>query len=384
MTTMTYQVPGVYRQDVYPPPLPVFLTAVPVFLGFARGGPVNEPVSLRLWPQFVTTFGDPFPNGFLAYAVRGFFENGGLLCYVVRLDDSLDDDSALRAGMVVAAALPDADLLCAPDVTRPANLSATQHLAAIAARQQLLLDTCRQRGDCFAILDAPGITNIETLLIHRQQLNSDYGALYHAWLLAPGINGESLYVPPCGHIAGVYARSDAATGPYKAPANELLEGVLDLAANPTYGEVGELYTANINCLRALPGRGIRVWGARTLSEATDWQYISTRRLFITVRRWLERFMQELPFEPHNVRLWVRIVREVTVYLDGLYQQGAFKGTTPEQAYYVKCDEEINSLAVREAGMVITEVGLAAAAPSEFIVARIVHGAGGVTITSIQV
>lgn len=380
---MTYRVPGVYRQDVYPPPLPVFLTAVPVFLGFARSGPVNEPVSLRLWPQFAPAFGDPFPNSFLSYAVRGFFENGGVLCYVIRLDDALDDDAALRGGIAAAAALPDVDLLCAPDVTRPSNLPVAQHLAAVVARQQLLLDTCRQRGDCFAILDAPYITDTQTLLTYRQQLNSGYGALYHAWLLVPGFGSESLYVPPSGHLAGVYARSDAATGPYKAPANEALEGVLDLAAHPTYSEVGELYTANINCLRALPGRGIRVWGARTLSEATEWQYISTRRLFITVRRWLERFMQQIPFEPHNARLWVRIVRELTVYLDGLYQQGAFKGTTPEQAYYVKCDEEINNLAVREAGMVVAEIGLAAAAPSEFIVARIVHGAGGVTVTSVE-
>lgn len=378
---LTYQVPGVYRQDVYPPPPTVFLTAVPVFLGFALDGPVDEPVAVRLWPQFAPTFGPPYPGGFLAYAVRGFFENGGLLCYVIRLDDALNETAALRAGLTAVAALDDADLLCAPDVVRPSNLLPAQQLAAIAARQQLLLETCRLRGDCFAILDAPDTAVTSTLLNHRQQLNSDFGALYHAWLQVPGIGHDALFVPPCGHIAGVYARSDAITGPYKAPANEELEGVLDLAANPSHGEVGELYTAHINCLRALPGRGIRVWGARTLSEATEWQYISTRRLFIAVRRWLERFMRELPFEPHNVRLWVRISREVSVYLDGLYQQGAFRGTTPEQAYYVRCDGEINTTAVREAGLVIAEVGIAPAAPSEFIVTRIVHGAGGVTVTT---
>lgn len=379
---LTYQVPGVYRQDVYPPPPSVFLTAVPVFLGFAASGPINEPVPLRLWPQFTAAYGGPFAHGFLAYAVRGFFENGGLLCYVIRLDDALDDDAALRAGLTAVATLEDADLLCAPDVIRPSTLMPDQHLAAVAARQQLLLAACQQRGDCFAILDAPFTAVTATLLTHSQQLNSDFGALYHAWLWVSGQDGP-LYVPPCGHVAGIYARSDAATGPYKAPANEVIEGVLDLAANPAYGEVGELYTAGINCLRALPGRGMRVWGARTLSRAAEWQYISTRRLFITVRRWLARFMSELPFEPHNVRLWVRIGREVSVYLDGLYQQGAFKGVTAEQAYYVKCDAEINTTAVREAGMVITEVGIAPAAPGEFIVARIVHGASGVTITSNQ-
>lgn len=92
-------------------------------------------------------------------------------------------------------------------------------------------------------------------------------------------------------------------------------------------------------------------------------------------------MQKLPFEPHNVRLWVRIGREVAVYLDSLYQQGAFKGVTPEQAYYVKCDGEINNTAVRDAGMIMTEVGIAPAAPSEFIVVRIVHGASGVSVSS---
>lgn len=323
---LTYQVPGVYRQDVYPSPPPVFLTAVPVFLGFALDGPLNEPVALRLWSQFVATFGQPFPDGYLAYAVRGFFENGGLLCYIIRLDDALNEDAALRVGLTAVATLDDADLLCAPDVARPSSPPSAVQLAAIVARQQLVLDTCHQRGDCFALLDAPFTAVTNTLLTHRQQLSSDFGALYHAWLLVPGLSGDPLYVPPCGHIAGIYARSDAVTGPYKAPANEELEGVLDLAENPTSGEVGELYNANINCLRALPGRGMRVWGARTLSDAAEWQAISSRRLFITVHRWLERFMEALPFEPHNVRLWVRITREVTVYLDGLYQEGRSKGS----------------------------------------------------------
>jgi phage tail sheath protein FI len=195
----------------------------------------------------------------------------------------------------------------------------------------------------------------------------------------PGDNGSPLYVPPCGHVAGVYARSDQRIGVHKAPANETIDGVLDLLVNLPDDSLGELYSRGVNCLQARPGRGIRVWGARTLSDDPAWQYVGARRVFLTMSRWVERFMADLAYEPNDIRLWVRIMREMTAYLDELFGRGALKGRTADEAFFVKCDSETNPPEVIDAGIVVTHVGVALAAPAEFVVARIVHGASGVTI-----
>ena len=129
----------------------------------------------------------------------------------------------------------------------------------------------------------------------------------------------------------------------------------------------------------MPGRGIRVWGARTLSGDPDWQSIGARRVFLTMGRWLERFMAELAYEPNDVRLWVRVTRELTAYLDGLFQRGALKGRSAPEAFFVKCDSETNPPDVTAAGMLVTTIGVALAAPTEFIVVRIINGTSGVSI-----
>jgi phage tail sheath protein FI len=376
--TTDYQAPGVYPQDVFPPPGPSLLTGVPAFLGYAVQGPVGDPQPLTLWPQFQTQFGAPRADGFLAYAVRGFFENGGLLCYVIRLDDAATPLDGLRAGLASLQDPDPVDLLCTPDIMFSASLTSTPAVDAVTALQAEVLADCQRTGGRFAILDAVLTSDTATVQQQRAALTSQDGALYHPWLWAPGQDG-ALYVPPCGHVAGVYARSDQQVGVHKAPANEAVDGVLDLRANLTDDVIGQLYTGGVNCLRAVPGRGVRVWGARTLSDDPGWQPIGARRVFLTMGRWLERFMTQLTFEPNDVRLWVRIMRELTAYLDGEFQRGAFKGRTPEEAFFVKCDSETNPPEVIDAGMVVTNVGVALAAPAEFVVVRIIHGTSGVSI-----
>ncbi len=376
-----YQAPGVYPQDVFPPPAPSLLTGVPAFLGYAGDGKPGAPYPLTLWPQFEAQFGAPRDDGFLGYAVRGFFENGGLLCYVVPLDKEATPLTALRAGF---AALQDADavdLLCAPDIMASASLTGAPDVGATTALQAEVLADCQRTGGRFAILDAVLTPDTGTVESQRTALNSQDGALYHPWLWAPGQDGTPRYLPPCGHVAGIYSRSDQQTGVHKAPANEPVDGVLDLRANLADDQIGRLYAEGVNCLRAVPGRGIRVWGARTLSGDPEWQSVGARRVFLTMGCWLERFLTELTYEPNDVRLWVRIMREVTAYLDGLFQRGALKGRTPDEAFFVKCDSETNPPEVTEAGMVVTIVGVALAAPAEFIVVRIIHGTSGVSIQS---
>jgi phage tail sheath protein FI len=164
-------------------------------------------------------------------------------------------------------------------------------------------------------------------------------------------------------------------GVFKAPANEEVLGVLDLETNIDNSIQDQLNPEGVNCLRAFPGRGIRVWGARTLSRDPNWRYVSVRRLFLTLRRWIDLNMAWATFEPNELPLWVRIQRELTTYLTTLLRAGALQGATPAQAFYVKCDAETNPPDLREAGQVVTEIGLAPLAPAEFIVVRIIQRAG---------
>lgn len=252
--------------------------------------------------------------------------------------------------------------------------------------QAAVLKHCDELGDRFAILDSPPGVRTNNVQKHPEKLRQQgvsgtTGAVYFPWIDVGkrDKNGKVKYVPPCGHVAGVYARSDQRVGVHKAPANEILEGVLDLEVNLTNTEQGELNPFGINCLRAFPGRGIRVWGARTLSNDPAWTYVNVRRLFLTVGRWIERNMPGVTFEPNDSRLWARIVRELTAYFNDLFRRGALKGRITREAFYVKCDGETNPPEAIDGGKVVTEIGLAPSVPNEFIIVRLIHGDSGVTI-----
>jgi len=358
-------------------------TGVPAFVGFTASAPDKQfavPHRLTLWSQFEAHFERLPAAGYLAYAVRGFFDNQGSLCYVVPLQrqTSVSNKEALCQGLEVLKALDTIDLVCAPDIMLEP--------ATARAMQAKVLKHCQNLGDRFAILDALPNLDTHTVLQQRQGLVGNNGALYYPWVKVSGAG----FVPPCGHVAGVYARSDQRVGVHKAPANEVLEGVLDLGvqggkgtwqpATLTDTQLGELNHQGVNCLRAFPGRGIRVWGARTLCRDPAWAYVSVRRLFLTAGRWVERHLAEIAFEPHDARLWARIERELTVYFTGLLQRGALHGRTAQEAFYIKCDAETNPPDVRDRGEVISEIGLAPAAPNEFVVVRLTHGPGGITVT----
>src|SRR5438105_8103795 len=149
-----YQAPGVYLQDVFPPPAPSLLTGVPAFLGYAGDGKPGGPYPLTLWPQFEKRFGVPRDDGFLGYAVRGFFENGGLLCYVVPLDKTATPLTALRGGLTALQDSGAVDLVCAPDIMASASLTGTPDVDAVTALQAEVLADCQRTGGRFAILDA--------------------------------------------------------------------------------------------------------------------------------------------------------------------------------------------------------------------------------------
>ncbi|HEY9617773.1 MAG TPA: phage tail sheath subtilisin-like domain-containing protein [Microcoleaceae cyanobacterium] len=392
-----YQTPGIYRQDVLPITDLELLTGVPAFLGFTdRQSIVKAPQLLTSWDQklFRQQFGNPPPGSHLFYAVRGFFENGGLRCYVVPIKD--ESTSSLESGLALLEPLETIDLICAPDILalRSDPQQAGRWVLAdpvqVANKQLKVLEHCAKLGDRFAILDALPGADLETVAAQRRALggtiNSSHAAHYYPWIrpIVQSIDGSqngSGFVPPCGHIAGVYARTDRQFGVFKAPANEVLKGVLELEVNLNNDQQGELNLQGINALRAFPGRGIRIWGARTISSEPLWRYVNVRRLFITLRRWIDLSLADTVFEPNDQRLWARITRELTDYLTDWYRKGALQGASPETAFYVKCDAETNPPEERDAGRVNTEIGLAAAVPGEFIVIRIIQSPDSTTLST---
>jgi uncharacterized protein len=163
---------------------------------------------------------------------------------------------------------------------------------------------------------------------------------------------------------------------HKAPANEVLEGVIDLERRLTNREQDGLNPNGVNCLRSFRGRGIRIWGARTLSGQQDWMYVNVRRLFLTAARWMDWNLQEMAFEPNDAKLWSRIERKMSEYFAEQYKRGALKGANLHEAFYVKCDEETNPAEAQALGQVVTEIGLAPSIPYEFVVVRLIRGARG--------
>ena len=393
-----YKTPGVYREDVFIRPAVPLPTGVPGFVGFGEStspGEEREPVLLHRAEEMAGRF-LPAVDSYLADAVAGFFANGGMRCYVVGAAATTDPKRALKDALEQLGPLEDLDLVAVPDAMTLPELAAQRVQAAAVAH-------CADHGNRFAILDAPGgkdpgdpaLDLAATLRAWRRQLAvrdvppakpalADLAlanaALYYPWIKVLGDAPGGRPVPPCGHVAGVFARADARVGVHKAPANEELMSVLDLEFALDSALQDELNPEGINCLRAIPGRGLRVWGARTLSADPSWRYINVRRVFLTLARWIDRNMTWATMEPNTPRLWLRIQRELSAYLSELWQTGALKGASPAEAFYVKCDAETNPAEEREQGRVATELGLAAVLPAEFVVVRIIHREGTTEFT----
>jgi hypothetical protein len=187
-------------------------------------------------------------------------------------------------------------------------------------------------------------------------------------------------VPPSGHIAGVYSRVDSTRGVHKAPANEPVRGALDLEYRITKEEQGELNSNSVNCIRFFPGQGIRIWGARTLAQSSsEWRYVNVRRLFNMIEESIAQSTMWVVFEPNDSTLWNSIKRDVSAFLTMLWRQGALKGATPEEAFFVKCDAETNPRDIIDAGLVVTVIGIAPVKPAEFVIFRIGQSEGGADV-----
>lgn len=287
--------------------------------------------------------------------------------------DEYVGNSADRTGFGGLEAIDDITMVMVPDI-----MSAYQRgmidAEGVKAVQLAMIAHCELMGDRIAILDAPPSLNAQQIKDWRVDAagyDSKYAALYWPWIkVFDPAAGENTYVPPAGHMAGVWGRNDATRGVHKAPANEVVRGVIEVELNISRAEHDLLNPNGINVIRSFPGRGIRVWGARTLSSDPAWRYINVRRLFNYIEGSILNGTNWVVFEPNDMDLWGRIRRTISAFLYRVWLDGALFGATPEQAFYVKCDNETNPSEVIEAGQVVCEIGIAPVKPAEFVVFRL--------------
>jgi phage tail sheath protein FI len=283
-----------------------------------------------------------------------------------------------RTGVEGLEALDDITMVCVPDLMTTAP-GESLNLDMVKAVQTMMIAHCERLGDRVAILDSPPNMTPQEIKKWRMDTagyDSSYAAFYYPWIQVddPVLN-RSIYIPPSGHMAGIWARNDNTRGVHKAPANEIVRGAVGLAYSATKGEQDTLNPNGVNCIRAFPGRGIRVWGARTLSSDPAWRYINVRRLFNYVEKSIENGTQWVVFEPNDHKLWARVRRDVSAFLRVVWQEGALFGLSPSEAFYVKCDEELNPPEIRDMGRLIVEIGMCPVKPAEFVIFRISQWAG---------
>ncbi len=284
-----------------------------------------------------------------------------------------------RSGVEGLEVMEDVTMLVVPDLMSVPP-GEKLNLDMVKAVQTAMIAHCERMGDRVAILDAPPNATPQEIKEWRMNTagyDSSYAALYYPWIQVDDpIQNRSIPIPPSGHVAGIWARSDNTRGVHKAPANEVVLGATGLAYNCTKGEQDTLNPNGVNCIRAFPGRGIRVWGARTLSSNPSWRYINVRRLFNYVEKSIERGTQWVVFEPNDMMLWARVRRDASAFLTTVWSDGALFGASPAQAYYVKCDSELNPPEQRDLGRLFIEIGMAPVKPAEFVIFRISQWAGG--------
>lgn len=465
-----YLSPGVFIEDNPNPPVIEAVSASNGgFAGIAQRGVVGKPIFINSWNAFINHFAygmeSPFlANSHLAYAVYGFFQNGGKRCYVMRvasktakiasmtketlviqakdagawgnklkvtvtanadtpanfdlkvtmdtedvevfknLSNTLGDEnywidvlnqskfiegvsgslSAIEATALTEGndgvtdiqdtdftealknfnVIDDLNLLCIPGQTSDAVNKA-------------LMTYCENRKDVFAILDAPEASTVDSVIALRKSMSCKNAALYFPWIkVADPLSktGKLRSCPPCGHVMGVYARTIAERGVWKAPAGTeaIVRGAIEVNTTLTTADTDMLNPAGIVSILPKTNYGIVIWGARNLHPDSSMKYVSDVLLDINIKKSVFNGTQPFVFEPNDSHTWTSVVTTVQAFLDTLWRDGALNGKSANEAYYVKCDEDLNPADVRNQGKLICEVGYANKKPAEFVVFRFSH------------
>ncbi len=302
-----------------------------------------------------------------------------------------------RISEIGTVAIPD---LILPELIPPGDAVPTRgpvfagapagSLEGMLEGQREMLRHCRRRGERFALLDAPrgaepgrGVRPVEDWAGKLSDLpEARDGALYHPWLRhrAADFGGRDLLIPPCGHVAGIYARSEERRGVGKAPANEILQGAVSLELCLDDARQALVNSLGVNCLRVFPGRGLRVWGARTLSRDPQWSYVNVRRVALAIVKQILVRLRWTAFEPNGPGLWRAVTATLTLFLLQLLESGALAGASAAEAFFVQCDEETNPPELTGQGQMLARIGFAPARPAEFVVVTLRRTAESLVVT----
>ncbi|MDE6433954.1 MAG: phage tail sheath subtilisin-like domain-containing protein [Lachnospiraceae bacterium] len=276
----------------------------------------------------------------------------------------VDNGAGKRSGIQAFVDNDVVSIMAVPGITDPnVQLSLVAHCENLASR--------------FAVLDIPrDAKKIDDIVAHRELFDSNYAALYHPWLqVFDSMDKRNIAMPPSGSVIGIYARSDNERGVHKAPANEVVRACVGLDCNFNKGEQDILNPKGVNLIRAFPGMGIRVWGARTASSDGSWKYINVRRLFIFIEESIKANTNWAVFEPNDETLWVRIKRTIEVFLTGMWRNGSLAGSSTDEAFFVNVDRTTMSQDDIDNGRLICVIGVAPVKPAEFVIFRITQKTG---------
>jgi len=397
----TYLNPGVYGDGNEPGgAVNGVPTSIAAFIGFTQIGPFDTPRLVTSWSEFLATFGDFTEYSYLPHAVYGFFENEGSACYVVRVGahsvvTATDPETALASrpvepsdfvgsgidgtGLGTLEALDEVSMVCAPDVMMALQQGWFDLEETLFVQRAIVAD-CELKRDRLAILDPPPRLDADQIRKWRSEtatFDSAYATLYWPWLEA-GVpsKGAHRLVPPSGHVAGIWARSDETKGVHKAPANLEVRGSIGIPINITQEQQARLNALAINCLRAFPIRGLLVWSARTLSSDSQWRYINVRRFILYLEQSIIDGTRWIASRPNDAALLTALREQVIQFLVKEWQKGALCGSSADEAFWVACDDTTSDSDGNRTGSASLDVGVAPMAPGEFVTFRITHSLQG--------
>lgn len=367
-------------------------TAITAFVGHTSSGIEHQAQDVFSFADFERLYGGLAADSVLSYAVQQFFQNGGAHAVVVRTSGAdgglpatadIIGDQAAFSGLYALLKVDLFNLLCIPDATRASAADPTVPDPGVDANAiyGAAMALCEQRR-AFLLIDPP--VDVATVAAaadwksQRLTVTDANGAAFFPRLnLADSLNDNRLRgFAPCGVVAGVYATTDARQGVWKSPAGTgaVLKGVQGMACQIDDQDNDTLNALAVNCFRSFPNCGPVLWGARTLAGAdamaSEWRYVPVRRTALFIEESVFRGTQWAVSEPNGEPLWASIRSSVSAFMQGLFLKGAFQGSTPTQAYFVKCDSETMTQTDIDNGVVNILVGFAAQSAAEFLVLRI--------------
>ena len=353
MSRFTIKEPGIYIQEInlQPHSIEGVGTSAAAFLGETETGPTT-PTLVTSFTEYQRVFGSYFGEGkFLPYAVEGFFLNGGQRCYVCRVSGS--DYVGVLAKL---------------EMVEEVSIVYCPNAQAVPGLTKLLIGHCERLRYRFAILDSVKGQN-PTSVTKPQE--TSFAALYFPWIYVKRAGtGPQCLIPSGGHVAGIYVRTDLEMGVNKAPANAVVRGAVDVEYTLSRNQQDNLVLQGINCISNFGGRGIRVWGSRTLSKEPTKKYVNFCRLLIYLEQSITKGIAWAVFEPNNDVTWAKVKSAIENFLMQSWKKGFLMGVNPQEAYFVKIDRTTMNQSDIDNGRLIVLIGIAPVKPAEFIIIRI--------------